>query len=127
MYSSTNGYAFEAQEESKRNSYFVTEIVRGLNESNPANKEKIDIFLNKVCTVYPVCNGEPYQWWQVCEGVCTNRPPQLDATEPWQKPETQSNLGESLSLFDEIHQVEFTEDRERKGRAWKYAHSKSTK
>jgi len=52
VYSSTNGYAFEAQEESKRNSYFVTEIVRGLNESNPANKEKIDIFLNKVCTVY---------------------------------------------------------------------------
>lgn len=49
MYSSTNGYAFEAQEESKRNSYFVTEIVRGLNESNPAHKEKIDIFLNKVC------------------------------------------------------------------------------
>lgn len=62
---------------------------------------------------------------QVCEGVCLNRPPQLDSTEPWQKPETQSNLGEHLSLFDEIHPVEFSEERERKARAWKYAHSKS--
>ena len=47
-HSSTNGYAFEAQEDSKRNSYFVTEIIRSLNESNPHQKEKIDIFLNKV-------------------------------------------------------------------------------
>lgn len=102
---STNGYAFEAQEDSKRNSYFVTEIIRSLNESNPHQKEKIDIFLNKVC-----------------EGVCVNRPSQLNSTEPWQKPETQSNLGEHLSLFDEIHLVEFPEERERKAQGWKYAH-----
>ena len=60
----------------------------------------------------------------MCEGVCVNRPSQLNSTEPWQKPETQSNLGEHLSLFDEIHLVEFPEERERKAQGWKYAHSK---
>ena len=41
----------------KKRANRTAEIVHGLNKSNPANKEKIDIFLNKVCTVYPVYYG----------------------------------------------------------------------
>ena len=47
------------------------------------------------------------------------RPSQLlEDTDPWQKPETQSNLAENLSFFDEIHDIECSEDSERKTHAW---------